>query len=208
MIQIGQRKELFMNKDAVNLVVVSSDIDRTEEGALYVVYEVDGSGWVWFALGIVALIPVVYMGFALHGAADFISTHPLLVIFGYILLTSGVGAAAYKRKTGLWNPIGMLATTLSFLPVLLTEMLVEVPGILRTGDSIGGMIELLIEWIFLTLIVAGIGVFIHAVSMLSFSPIRHLIMGIVYCAVVGLILAKTLDTEKIIELKSVYGIIF
>lgn len=34
-----------------------------------------------------------------------------------------------------------------FLPILLTEMLVEIPSIVRAGDSVGGMIELLIEWI-------------------------------------------------------------
>ena len=42
---------------------------------------------------------------------------------------------------------GMVATSISFLPILLTEMLVEIPSIVRAGDSVGGMIELLIEWI-------------------------------------------------------------
>ena len=44
--------------------------------------------------------------------------------------------------------------------------------------------------------------------MLTISPVRHLIMGLVYCVVTGLILAKQLNVERIIELKTVYGIIF
>ena len=69
------------------------------------------------------------------------------------------------------------------------------------------MIELLIEWIFITLMVVGIAGFVHAVNMLTISPVRHLIMGLVYCVVTGLILAKQLNVERIIELKTVYGII-
>ena len=114
---------------------------------------------------------------------------------------------ARNRKTGLWNVLGMVATSISFLPILLTEMLVEIPSIVRAGDSVGGMIELLIEWIFITLMVVGIAVFVHAVNMLTISPVRHLIMGLVYCVVTGLILAKQLNVERIIELKTVYGII-
>ena len=106
------------------------------------------------------------------------------------------------------NVLGMVATSISFLPILLTEMLVEIPSIVRAGDSVGGMIELLIEWIFITLMVVGIAVFVHAVNMLTISPVRHLIMGLVYCVVTGLILAKQLNVERIIELKTVYGIIF
>ena len=132
------------------------------------------------------------MGFALQGMANFISSHPIWIIVGYILLTLGIGAISYKKKTGLWNVLGMVATSISFLPILLTEMLVEIPSIVRAGDSVGGMIELLIEWIF----------------MLTISPVRHLIMGLVYCVVTGLILAKQLNVERIIELKTVYGIIF
>lgn len=181
------------------------DIDKTKEGAPYVVSD---DGWGWLGLAILALVPVVFMGFALQGMANFISSHPIWIIVGYILLTLGIGAISYKRKTGLWNVLGMVATSISFLPILLTEMLVEIPSIVRAGDSVGGMIELLIEWIFITLMVVGIAVFVHAVNMLTISPVRHLIMGLVYCVVTGLILAKQLNVERIIELKTVYGIIF
>lgn len=180
------------------------DIDKTKEGAPYVVSD---DGWGWLGLAILALVPVVFMGFALQGMANFISSHPIWIIVGYILLTLGIGAISYKRKTGLWNVLGMVATSISFLPILLTEMLVEIPSIVRAGDSVGGMIELLIEWIFITLMVVGIAVFVHAVNMLTISPVRHLIMGLVYCVVTGLILAKQLNVERIIELKTVYGII-
>ena len=163
------------------------DIDKTKEGAPYVVSD---DGWGWLGLAILALVPVVFMGFALQGMANFISSHPIWIIVGYILLTLGIGAISYKRKTGLWNVLGMVATSISFLPILLTEMLVEIPSIVRAGDSVGGMIELLIEWIFITLMVVGIAVFVHAVNMLTISPVRHLIMGLVYCVVTGLILAK------------------
>lgn len=180
------------------------DIDKTKEGAPYVVSD---DGWGWLGLAILALVPVVFMGFALQGMANFISSHPIWIIVGYILLTLGIGAISYKRKTGLWNVLGMVATSISFLPILLTEMLVEIPSIVRAGDLVGGMIELLIEWIFITLMVVGIAVFVHAVNMLTISPVRHLIMGLVYCVVTGLILAKQLNVERIIELKTVYGII-
>ncbi|MCC2168565.1 hypothetical protein [Gallintestinimicrobium propionicum] len=180
------------------------DIDKTKEGAPYVVSD---DGWGWLGLAILALVPVVFMGFALQGMANFISSHPIWIIVGYILLTLGIDAISYKRKTGLWNVLGMVATSISFLPILLTEMLVEIPSIVRAGDSVGGMIELLIEWIFITLMVVGIAVFVHAVNMLTISPVRHLIMGLVYCVVTGLILAKQLNVERIIELKTVYGII-
>ena len=156
------------------------DIDKTKEGAPYVVSD---DGWGWLGLAILALVPVVFMGFALQGMANFISSHPIWIIVGYILLTLGIGAISYKRKTGLWNVLGMVATSISFLPILLTEMLVEIPSIVRAGDSVGGMIELLIEWIFITLMVVGIAVFVHAVNMLTISPVRHLIMGLVYCVV-------------------------
>lgn len=138
------------------------DIDKTKEGAPYVVSD---DGWGWLGLAILALVPVVFMGFALQGMANFISSHPIWIIVGYILLTLGIGAISYKRKTGLWNVLGMVATSISFLPILLTEMLVEIPSIVRAGDSVGGMIELLIEWIFITLMVVGIAVFVHAVNM-------------------------------------------
>lgn len=151
------------------------DIDKTKEGAPYVVSD---DGWGWLGLAILALVPVVFMGFALQGMANFISSHPIWIIVGYILLTLGIGAISYKRKTGLWNVLGMVATSISFLPILLTEMLVEIPSIVRAGDSVGGMIELLIEWIFITLMVVGIAVFVHAVNMLTISPVRHLIMGL------------------------------
>ncbi len=170
-------------------------------------YVVNEDGWGWFGLGIIALVPVFYMGLALRGTADFISSHPVLIIIGFILFTLGVGAVTYRKKTGLWNPVGMIATTVSFMPVLLTEMLVEVPSIIRAGYSIGSMIEPLIEWVFITLIVTGIGVFIHAVNMLSISPMRHLVVGIVYCVITVLILVKVITAEDIIELKTVYGII-
>lgn len=132
------------------------DIDKTKEGAPYVVSD---DGWGWLGLAILALVPVVFMGFALQGMANFISSHPIWIIVGYILLTLGIGAISYKRKTGLWNVLGMVATSISFLPILLTEMLVEIPSIVRAGDSVGGMIELLIEWIFITLMVVGIADF-------------------------------------------------
>lgn len=104
------------------------DIDKTKEGAPYVVSD---DGWGWLGLAILALVPVVFMGFALQGMANFISSHPIWIIVGYILLTLGIGAISYKRKTGLWNVLGMVATSISFLPILLTEMLVEIPSIVR-----------------------------------------------------------------------------
>lgn len=45
------------------------DIDKTKEGAPYVVSD---DGWGWLGLAILALVPVVFMGFALQGMANFI----------------------------------------------------------------------------------------------------------------------------------------
>ena len=39
------------------------DIDKTKEGAPYVVSD---DGWGWLGLAILALVPVVFMGFALQ----------------------------------------------------------------------------------------------------------------------------------------------
>lgn len=180
------------------------DIDQTRKGAPYVV---SADGWGWFALGVVALVPVMIMGLMLRGTAEFISSHPILIIIGYIILTAGFGAVVYKKKTGGWTPIGMLATTITFLPILLTEMLIEVPEILKVGNSIGEMLGLLIQWVFVTLLVVGVGIFIHAINMLSPSPVRHMIFGLVYCVVTGLIMANTLTVEEIDELKMIYGMI-
>ena len=44
------------------------DIDKTKEGAPYVVSD---DGWGWLGLAILALVPVVFMGFALQGMANF-----------------------------------------------------------------------------------------------------------------------------------------
>ena len=140
-----QDKEVLLavenaRKEGIIEAILVGDIDKTKEGAPYVVSD---DGWGWLGLAILALVPVVFMGFALQGMANFISSHPIWIIVGYILLTLGIGAISYKRKTGLWNVLGMVATSISFLPILLTEMLVEIPSIVRAGDSVGGMIELL-----------------------------------------------------------------
>ena len=63
------------------------DIDKTKEGVPYVVSD---DGWGWLGLAILALVPVVFMGFALQGMANFISSHPIWIIVGYILLTFGI----------------------------------------------------------------------------------------------------------------------
>lgn len=180
------------------------DIDQTRKGTPYVV---SADGWGWFLLGVVALVPVMIMGLMLRGTAEFISSHPILIIIGYIILTAGFGAVVYKKKTGVWTPIGMLATTITFLPVLLAEMIIEVPEILKIGNSIGAMIEPVIQWVFVTLFVVGVGIFIHAINMLSPSPVRHLIFGFVYCVITGLIIANILTVEEIDELKMIYGMI-
>ena len=52
------------------------DIDKTKEGAPYVVSD---DGWGWLGLAILALVPVVFMGFALQGMANFISSHPIWI---------------------------------------------------------------------------------------------------------------------------------
>lgn len=180
------------------------DIDRTPKDAPYIV---DENGWGWFALMIIAVIPFFMIGFALRNVAAFVADHPLLYVLICLLINGVTGAVVYRRKGFSWNIIGITATVLTFAPVVVMEALVEVPMIMKTGDSIGENIELFIEWFFITLFFVGIGILIQAANMLRPVPIRHLIISIIFCFITFLILMKVMTPERIEDVHNVYNIL-
>lgn len=177
------------------------DIDRTPKNTIYVP---DETGWGWFALLILGAVPFTIVGFMLQSAASFVSTHPIITILGCILFSLAVGAFSYHSRFHHADPIGIGATVISFLPALAVEMIFVVPSALGAEGSVFSFVELFVEWFFLTLVFVGIGVFIHAINMLSYSPVRHIIHSSIYLVFSFLIISRFFNTEKMEQIKTIY----
>lgn len=177
------------------------DIDRTKKNTPYIV---DESGWGWFLLGIIALVPVVIAVFFLQNIAVFITENPIISGILYVCIVVLIGEGTYIRKGIKKRFWGIVATFFTFTPFALIEIFFEIPMILTNSKTIISMISLVLEWFFVTLFTLGISIFIQAINLLNVSIRRHLITAIIYLIVVILIIIRTVSAENLEVIRTLY----
>ena len=169
------------------------DIDRTRAGAPYVV---DETGWGWFAIGILTALPIIGIGCILKSVAVMIAAHPVSSILISILFSFAVGYIAYWRRGYRKCWIGCMATVIAFMTVVLTEMLYEIPVIVRDAASLGITVNTMLEWGCVTIFAVGLWVFMEKINLIRISPGRHMIMACIYFAVYMIIAVILMPEER------------
>lgn len=163
------------------------DIDRTKPEEPYVV---SSDGWGWFAIFIVIAIPFFIIGALLTNLAAVIAAHPYISISVYAVLSALAGIILYLRGCKKYRIAGVIASFITLAPFALTEGLYMIPYIVQNS-----LFASVFEWILVTAAVGGITFFIFAVSDKIENGVIHLIISVVFFAIVFAILNGVLSSS-------------
>lgn len=89
-----------------------------------------------------------------------------------------------------------MATVIAFMTVVLTEMLYEIPVIVRDAASLGITVNTMLEWGCVTIFAVGLWVFMEKINLIRISPGRHMIVACIYFAVYMIIAVILMPEER------------
>lgn len=135
------------------------------------VYVVDSSGWGWFALGFVLILPFVYFSSGLKAYAEKFASNPLIFILIFFIL-SIILALFYRHR------IGFITMLILLQPILVFQMLYVVPYIIMAEH----VLDIIFEWFIVTGLTIAFTVFIAAMAQLIRSSFLRFIIVLIYFA--------------------------
>jgi hypothetical protein len=163
------------------------DIDRTQPGQPYVA---DSDGWGWFALLIMLALPFFVMGILLMQMTEAICKHPYISFGTYLVFSFVFGLIFYSRGNKKFKLAGIAATMITLLPFALTEAFYMVPYIVQHA-----LFASVFEWLIVTAILGGITFFILSIANLLENGWIHLILAVIFFAIVFAVLNHFLSSS-------------
>lgn len=167
---------------------MSDDIDRTQPGQPYII---DSTGWGWFMLLYLSLLPFLYLFAAVAGFAVFFANHVALFLTLYLAAALIISIVLYRKRSYRHRAFGRIAVVLTMLPPLLLTVFYAVPyAVLKPGfDST-------LEFFLVLLLTVGGQVLVFSIARLRRDGLRHFFISLIFFGLSILLLYLCLSTEQ------------
>lgn len=129
------------------------------------------------ALSFIAALPFIFFAFALQAVSEYMVRHMVLFSVIYFVLVALIGFFLYIRKKCKNRIYGMIAIPLGFTPLYL--YICNTFASFATLEDTGEIISSSVSWLFVTVIVITLLVFVTAMAMLIKNGVWHLIISAV-----------------------------
>lgn len=175
------------------------DSDDSGSGYIYA-YDNEEAGIGVFMLLIIAAIPLLFVSVILQSYANAVTQHPVIAALVYCVATVVLSYMLNKSPQKKYRLLGMIATIISMVPFAATQVVYAIPAILISESFFG----LVFEWLFLSVIVVGVTIFVITLGNASKNGIVHLVFAIIFL-VITLVLVGPPEDMALEDVWKLYG---
>lgn len=147
----------------------------------------DGKGYGWLLLFILLTYPFLVASERLHKYALFIDDHTSLAIGVFIGLSVLITYSLYRERRVRYKVAGILGVIVSFLPIVLAQVLFVVPYILSSDRANETTFQYAVgttfTWFMTSFFTLGSSFFVNQISLQLTNGIKHLLIAFAYLAI-------------------------